>query len=172
MTNGGDPFCVRSWRQKKKRPAGDPHRLLVFAFFRLAAQTEVGDELAALEVLVGQVGAQAPALADLYEQAAAAVMMLFVELQMLGELVDRGRQNGDLDVGRSGVVRTAAVLGRQILCLFFVRGTGNEAPRRASGVANPARALSLNPLRGGRIGDGNASYHIQSTSINDRQPAA
>src|ERR1700686_3857450 len=75
----------------------------------LAAQAEIGDELAvALDVLAGEVGEQAPALTDLHEQAAAAVMVLLVDLQVLGELVDRGRQNRDLDVGGPGVVRAAA----------------------------------------------------------------
>ena len=92
---------------------------------RLAAQAEVGDELAvALEIFVLKIAQQAPALSDLHQQAAAAVVVLLVDLQMLGQLVDRRGEDGDLNVGRTGVVGAAAEFGRDLRLLFFGQGHG------------------------------------------------
>ncbi len=66
-----------------------------------------------------QVVEQAAALTDLQQQTAAAVMVFLVNLQMLGEHVDRGGQDCDLHFGRSGIVRSAAVLGGNLRLLFF-----------------------------------------------------
>ena len=66
----------------------------------LAAQAEVGDEFAvALEIFVLQITQKAPALTDLHEQTAAAVVILLVNLQVLGQLVDRRSEDRDLHVG-------------------------------------------------------------------------
>src|ERR1035441_9411294 len=66
----------------------------------LAAQSEVGDQLAvAIEVFLREVTQQPAPLADLHQQAAPAVMILFVDFEMLVELVDRRGENGDLHVG-------------------------------------------------------------------------
>jgi len=58
------------------------------------------DELAvALDIFALEIAQKAPALSDLHEQAAAAVVVLLVNLQMLGQLVDRRGEDGDLNVG-------------------------------------------------------------------------
>ena len=59
------------------------------------------------------------ALADLHEQTAAAMVILLVDLQMLGQLVDRRREDRDLNVGRTGIDGSAAILGRDLRFLFF-----------------------------------------------------
>src|SRR5271165_2345355 len=96
----------------------------------LAAQAEVGDQFAvALEIFALQVTEQTPALADLHEQAAAAVVILLVDLQVLGQLVDRGGEDRDLDVGGTGIVRTASVLAGDLGFRFFGEGHAlAEAP--------------------------------------------
>jgi hypothetical protein len=66
----------------------------------LPAQAEVGDELAvAVEIFVLKIAQKAPALTDLHQQAAAAVVILLVDLQVLGQLVDRRGEDCDLHVG-------------------------------------------------------------------------
>src|SRR5665213_212297 len=108
-----------------KTPAGCPPAFWRLWSGRLLAQAELADELAvALEVLVLQVDEQAPALTDLHQQAAAAVVVLLVDLEVLVELVDRRGQNCDLDVGRAGVVGAAAVLGREARLFVFGQGHG------------------------------------------------
>ena len=70
------------------------------AFARRQPKAEVADQLAvAVEVFVLKVGQQTAALPDLHEQAATAVMILLMDLQVLGQLVDRGGQDRDLHVG-------------------------------------------------------------------------
>jgi hypothetical protein len=43
------------------------------------------------------------ALADQLEQATPAVLIMPVSLEVLGQLIDASRQNGDLDFGRTGI---------------------------------------------------------------------
>src|ERR1700723_2790645 len=93
------PLMSSHGRQHEKRALRDGSTRLFWCCW-LAAQAEVGDELAvALEVFVLEIAQKAPALSDLHEQAAAAVMILLVDLQMLGQLVDRRSEDRDLHVG-------------------------------------------------------------------------
>src|SRR5271156_6354383 len=101
----------------------------------LAAQTEIGDEFAIpLQIFFLQVPEQTPALTDLDEQAAAAVVILLVDLEVLGELVDRSGQDRDLDVCGSGISRRARVFGRDLGLLFF--------GQRHSGLISPCSGTS------------------------------
>jgi len=92
---------------------------------RLAAQPEVGDQFTVtLNVFFLQIAEQPAALADLHQKAAAAMVVLLVDPQVLGQLIDRSSEDGDLYVGRTGVVCATAVFDREVLLLLF--GDGHE----------------------------------------------
>jgi hypothetical protein len=75
----------------------------------LAPQPHLGDDRAVpLDVVLPDVVQEAAALADQHQQAAPAVVVLLVLLQMLVEVVDPLGEDRDLDLGRAGV----GVVGR------------------------------------------------------------
>src|SRR5919201_4037281 len=76
---------------------------------RSAAQAEALDERpVACDVGGLEVAEQPAPAADHLQQAAARVVVVLVDPQVLGELVDAGGEQGHLDLGRAGV----ALLGR------------------------------------------------------------
>ena len=80
------------------------------AYCLLLTDAELGDDgTIALDVLLHEVVEQAAALTDHLVQAAAGVVILRVDLEVLGELVDALGENGDLDLGRTGVALMGAV---------------------------------------------------------------
>ena len=86
----------------------------------LAAQTEVGDQLPILlDIFALQVAQQTTALPDLEQQATAAVMVFFMNLEVLGQLIDRVREDRDLDLGRTGIVGSTTVFAGDLRLLFF-----------------------------------------------------
>src|SRR5947209_5229718 len=85
----------------------------------LLAEPEALDGRAvALDVLPLQVVEQAAAAADHLEQAAAAVVVLGVGLEVLGQLDDAMRQDRDLHLGRTGVALMRPVLVDDLLFDF------------------------------------------------------
>ena len=56
-----------------------------------------------LNVLLLEVVEQVSSVADHLQQAAAGMMVLFVDLHMLGQVVDPFSQKGDLHLGRTGI---------------------------------------------------------------------
>src|SRR5262249_41755119 len=76
-----------------------------------SAQAEpLRDRPAALNVRLGEVGEQPTALTHEDQQPTAAVVVVLVVLQVLGELVDATRQHRDLHLGRTGVAFLGAEL--------------------------------------------------------------
>src|SRR5699024_1731460 len=70
----------------------------------LLAQTQFSDQSAVtVDVLLLQIGKQVAAAADHLEQAAAAVVVVLVALQVLGQVVDARGQQRDLDLRGTGV---------------------------------------------------------------------
>ena len=63
-----------------------------------------------LDVVLLDVGEETTTLADQHEEAATGVEVLLVGLHVLGELLDAGGQDGDLDLGGTGIVLVLAVL--------------------------------------------------------------
>src|SRR5690606_29835837 len=104
-----DSFCASGRRRAtERRPsrAKVAHQPKV-----LAAQAQlVGDRAAPLDVDLGQVGEQPLALADQDQQAPTAVVVMLVDLQVLGELVDAPSQQRDLHLGRPRI----ALLGAEL----------------------------------------------------------
>src|SRR5690606_9863106 len=86
-------------------------------------QPETADQ-ALITVLVDllQVVEQLPALVHHPKQTAARMMVLVMTIEVLGELVDPRRQEGDLHLGRAGIGRTALILGDDLGFLFRVQG--------------------------------------------------
>src|SRR5262245_30726880 len=71
----------------------------------LFADSELVDEAAVpLQVLLLQVVQQAPPLPDQHHEPATGMMVLRVGLEMLGQVADALAQDGDLDLGRPGVL--------------------------------------------------------------------
>src|SRR5204863_967310 len=119
------------------------------------------------------------ALADHLEQAAAAVMVLVIALEVLGEVRDPLGEERDLDLGRAGVGLVLPVL-RDRLGLAYggnghvglqspavaPRGTG-RSPRSCADWAKPRRASSAGmSFRVARAGAGELGEH----PIVDRAP--
>ena len=76
----------------------------------LLTDTQLGDDRTVpLDVLVHQIVQHLAALTDHLQQATTAVVVVLVNLQVLGELLDAGGQNGDLDLGGTGVRGVGAV---------------------------------------------------------------
>lgn len=71
---------------------------------QLAAETQFLDQLAVLgRIFPVDVLQMAAALAHQLEQAAAAVLVVLVGLEVLGELLDPGREDRDLYLRRTGI---------------------------------------------------------------------
>ena len=71
-----------------------------------------------LDVLLGEVVEQVAALTDHFEKAAAGMVVLLVDLEVFGELVDALGENGDLNLRRTGVGLMGAVCLDNCLFLF------------------------------------------------------
>ena len=78
--------------------------------FILLTDAELGNQrTVAVDVLLLEVRQHGTALADHLEQAAAGVVVLLVDLEVLSELLNARGQDGDLDLRRTGVGRVGAV---------------------------------------------------------------
>lgn len=86
----------------------------------LLANTELRDDDAIpLDIHLFQVVEQIAAMTDHFEQAAAGVVILGVNLQMRGELVDAIGQDRDLNLGRAGIGFMKAVFLDDFSLFFF-----------------------------------------------------
>src|ERR1035438_4849426 len=83
------------------------------------------DRVALLALLL-EVVEQAAALADHDHEAAAAVVVLGVGLEVLGEVVDALREDRDLDLRRTGVRLVLLVVVDDDLLLFHIEGHGGS----------------------------------------------
>ena len=68
------------------------------------------DGTVSLDIYLGQVVEQRAALTDHLEEAAAGVMVLLVDLEVLGEVVDSPGEKSDLYLGRAGVTLMSRIL--------------------------------------------------------------
>ena len=89
----------------------------------LLAQIERVDQLA-VGVKIGalQVVKELAAARNHAEQAAAAVMILGVDLEVIREVIDAGRKKGHLDLGRASVAFGALELGNDLRLGQFRHG--------------------------------------------------
>ena len=78
------------------------------------------DGTVSFDILLLQVVQQISAVSHHFQHTSAAVMVLLVHLQMLGQLIDSGGQNGDLNLRRTGVAFMSGISCDN--CVFFVFG--------------------------------------------------
>ena len=77
----------------------------------LLTDAQLGDDsTVTVDILLCQVVQQVAALTDHHQQAAAGVVVVLVYTQVLGQLVDAGGEDGDLDFGRTGVALVGSIL--------------------------------------------------------------
>src|SRR5689334_6601619 len=101
-----------------------------------AAQAELLDQRAvALGLLVAQVLQQLAAAADHDQQAAARGVVLAVRLQVAGQAVDVLGQQGDLDLGRTGVALLLGELGDDFGLACDGDGHGDSLCMATAGLA-------------------------------------
>src|SRR5436190_16396238 len=80
-------------------------------YARLVTESKVLDELpVGFELGTLHVVQEPTALSDEPEQALASVVILLVRSEMLGQVVDPFRENGDLNLGRTGIGLVGPVL--------------------------------------------------------------
>ena len=99
----------------------------------LLAQAQSGDQSAVtLDVVLLQVCKQVSSVADHLEKAAAGMVVLLVELQVLVQVVDPVRQQRDLHFGRTGVALAAGIGLHDLGLEFLIHGVflllGGGAP--------------------------------------------
>ena len=87
-------------------------RLLPYFRIFLLTDTQLSDQgTVTVDVLLLQVGQQITTAADHLEQAAAAVVVMLVGLEVLGQVVDTSGQQSNLDLRRTGVTLVDGCLG-------------------------------------------------------------
>ena len=98
--------CVSDVRQNHKTRS-----LKSIRFKLLLTDAELGDNgTIPLDVDLCQVVEKVSPLADHFQEAAAGVMVLLVDAQVIGEVVDSLGENGDLHFGRARVALMARIL--------------------------------------------------------------
>jgi len=104
---------------KRYRKSRRPQRPPAFLTESLT-DTELRDDRAVtLNIGIFEIVEQIAAVADHLQQAAAGVMVLGMDLQMLRQLVDPGGQDGNLDLRRAGVLVMQTVLLDDFGFFFF-----------------------------------------------------
>ena len=87
----------------------------------LLTDTQLGDQsTVAVDVLVGQIVQHLAALTDHHQQTTTGVVVVLVGTQMLGQLVDAGGQDGNLNLGGAGVALVGSVLQDDLGLLFLL----------------------------------------------------
>jgi hypothetical protein len=90
--------------------------------YQLSTQSQLVDQgLVATLIVASKVVEQAPSLAHEHEQPAARVMVLYMDLQMFGELGDALAEERDLHFARPGVAGLALVLAYDLVPAFGVK---------------------------------------------------
>src|SRR5690606_10375484 len=123
----------------------------------LPAKAELLDELAVTRgVLPVQVVEQPAAPVDHLQQAAPAVVVLLVGLEVFGQVRDARAEQGDLDLRRAGVVLAALVFGNDLAVVDRhsvprdARPAGTEPGSCPDAPHGPPRAVvATSPGRGG-----------------------
>ena len=90
---------------------------------QLLAQVQLLDDRAVtLDIDLLQVAKKVSSVADHLQHAAAAVVVLVVGLEVLGQSVDAMGKDRDLNLGRTGVALMGGVLRNDSLLFFFQHG--------------------------------------------------
>ncbi len=93
-----EPWAKHQTQNTKHKKAGQKGRLLSCQIMSLLAQPQSGDDIAvALDVLFFQIVQELTAFANEFEQPGPRVEILFVKLEMLGQVDDPVGEQGHLD---------------------------------------------------------------------------
>jgi hypothetical protein len=103
-------------QSRRKQQKGGKIRLLLP--FLLTDPQFLDNSAVAIDVLFGQIVEQIASVPDHFQQAAPAVVILFVYFQMLGQMVDPLGQDRDLNLRRACVPIVETILRNDFL---FVR---------------------------------------------------
>ena len=77
----------------------------------LLTDAQLGDDrTVAVDVLLSQIVQHAATLTDHHQQTTTGVVVMLVHTQVLGQLVDTGSQDGNLDLGGAGVAFVSSVV--------------------------------------------------------------
>ena len=102
--SAGIRIVVEVSAAESRQPISDVHAGDIGRANRLFAEPQPSDRRSiSLGILLVHVGEQPAALADHLQQPAAAVMIVLIAAQVIGQLVDPLGQNRNLDLGRAGV---------------------------------------------------------------------
>jgi len=115
---GIEPFAFPAQIRERKALAENKSR----ASANSVAQLQfLRDRLIAVQICVLQVFEQAPALADHHQQPAARAVILFVRLQMFGQMVDPLGQQRNLYVRRTRVFAMQLKLVNRLRLRFHIQ---------------------------------------------------
>lgn len=102
----------------------------------LTAELEYFDDLLVFGgVLLAQVAEEAAAAPNKLEQTATGVMVVFMNLEVLGEVLDASGEQTDLDTGRAGVVFVVT----EFVDRFRIGGSGHVVCPNEGGGPERAR---------------------------------
>src|SRR5919201_897412 len=109
-----------------------------------------------------------PPAADHLQQAAARVVVVLVDPQVLGELVDAGGEQGHLDLGRAGVALLGRVLRDDLGLVVLDQHAATSFPCDADAARGPWRAARVRS----RVPDGRRAFRAQPPAARVARPAA
>ena len=114
-------FAVKQTKKsagmKKRKTKADFFAVFMFLF---ADAELVDDRSVTIDVDFLEVVEKVSSLTDHLEQAATAVVVVLVRLEMLGQLRDAGSEDSDLNFGRTGVGLVKLVAVDYLLLQFFL----------------------------------------------------
>ena len=156
----GAPVCGES---ENGRPRGPPIDALLLTDAQLC-----NDGAITVDVLLCKIVEQAAALTDHHEQATAGMVVVLVLTQVLGQLVDTGGEDGDLDLGGAGVALMGRVLVDDSGFLFLLDHgffhLSIDSPAAKSGMAECCFQRSPGTGRADVVWRNRQPYHISTVS--------
>ena len=86
----------------------------------LLTDTQLGDQsTVTVDVLVCQIVQHLAALTDHHQQTTTGVVVVLVNTQMISQLVDASGQNGNLNLGGTGIALVSSVVQNNLGLLFL-----------------------------------------------------
>ena len=139
---------------------------LLAAPYRLSSQTQLADDCTvALNIVVLEIVEQVPSVTDHLLQTAAAVEVLLVELEVLGQSVDAGSQNRNLNLRRTGVALVGRVLRDNRLFFVFCHHGRYPSPFNKFMRRHSSRWVKSRSKKGRQPVSGNRASVIQKYYI-------
>ena len=119
-------FCGLPKKQKRRSEQQGMTVFLAPGMLRLLSQVELSDDrTVALDVVLLQVAQKVSSVADHLLQTSAAVEILGVSLEVLGQVSNSGSQDCDLNLGRTGVALVDGIGLNNLLLFILLHGHGS-----------------------------------------------